>query len=414
MRRPTILFLNRVYPPVRGATGRVLRDLAKSFAKEGWHVTIITTGPVASKERDGAIRIIRVKGPERPRNSFSYLWIWIKMLFVALRLKSRHLLVTMSDPPLIVVAGKIIAKYKKSRHINWCHDLYPDVVPALGYKMPGWLLRFFKKRSRNALLSCDKVIVTGRCMAKHLSKDGLSPKQIATIPNWPDIEILDSPDVVDGDGQFFKTPTVNGARPYSELLKEKQKFRVLYAGNIGLVHPIDTILDAAELLQNRVKDIEFVFVGDGERFDRIARERSKRELDNIRLLPYQPAEKLREVMESGDLHLVSMKDDAAGFVVPSKLYSALAVARPCIFIGPSQTETAKVIKDFKTGKIISQGDAEGLAEAITHYRMSGEEWFAAHGGAARARDVFSPDESIETWMERAWDSIQEDLRKTAH
>ena len=64
MRRPTILFMNRVYPPVRGATGRVLRDLAKSFAREGWHVTIITTGPKASKERDGGIRIIRVKALE--------------------------------------------------------------------------------------------------------------------------------------------------------------------------------------------------------------------------------------------------------------------------------------------------------------------------------------------------------------
>lgn len=404
--------MNRVYPPVRGATGRVLRDLAKSFAREGWHVTIITTGPKAKKERDGPVRIIRVKAPERPRGSLSYMLIWLKMLFVALRLKSRHLVVTMSDPPLVVVAGKIVAKFKKSRHINWCHDLYPDVIPALGIEMPEYMMKFFKKQSRSALESCDKVIVTGRCMAKHLTFEGINPSLITTVPNWPDIEILEAPDSKDGNGQFFTVPTVNGARPYNELLKDKQKFRVLYAGNIGLVHPIEPILKAAEILQNEAPDIEFVFVGDGERFDYVAKQRTKRGLENIRLLPFQPVENLREVMESGDIHLISMCDEAAGFVVPSKLYTALAVARPCIFMGPTQTETAKVINDFQTGKVVPQGDADALAEAIKHYRMSGQEWFAAHGGAARAREVFTPAGSIEALMERAWDSVQEDLRKT--
>ncbi|MCB1680474.1 MAG: glycosyltransferase family 4 protein [Rhodospirillales bacterium] len=390
-----------------------MRDLAKAFAREGWHVTIITTGPKAMKERDGGIRIIRVKAPERPRGMFSYLVIWLKMFFAAMRLKGRHLVVTMSDPPLIVVAGKLVAKFKKSRHINWCHDLYPDVIPALGINMPGFLMNFFKKQSRKAMQSCDKVIVTGRCMAKHLTYEGLNPKQITTIPNWPDIEILEAPPPADGDGQFFTVPTVNGARPYNELLKEKQKFRVLYAGNIGLAHPIDAIIDAAEILEEELNDVEFVFVGDGERFDYIAKQRSDRGLENIRLLPYQPVERLREVMESGDVHLVSMKEEAAGFVVPSKLYTALAVARPCIFMGPAQSETAKVIKDFQTGKVIPQGDARALADAIREYRMSGQEWFAAHGGAARAREVFTPSGSINAWMERAWDSVQEDLRKSA-
>ena len=413
MRRPTILFINRVYPPVRGATGRVLRDLARSFAREGWHVTIITTGPVAKREREGGIRIIRVKGAERPRGIFSYMWIWLKMLYTAMRLKSRHLIVTMSDPPLLVVAGGIIARFKKSHHINWCHDLYPDVIPALGYKMPGFMIKLFKRLSRRAMKSCDRVIVTGRCMARHLTLDGINPKLITMIPNWPDIEILETPESGKGEGTFFKANDVNGAKPYEQLLKEKQKFRVLYAGNIGRAHPVDSILDAAEILQKEAKDIEFLFVGDGKRFDYIAKERDKRGLENIRFLPHQPIECLRDVMESGDLHLITMKEEAAGLVVPSKLYSALAVARPCIFIGPSHSETAKVISDFCTGKIVANGDARALADAIKHYRMSGEEWFAAHGGAVRAREVFTPSGSIDAWMERAWDSVQEDLVKSA-
>src|SRR5690606_32983651 len=133
---------------------------------------------------------------------------------------------------------------------------------------------------------------------------------------------------------------------------------------------------------------EFVFVGDGSRYDDLARERTRRGLDNIRLMPYQPPARLREIMESGDVHLVSVKEEAAGFLVPSKLYSALAVGRPCVFIGPAQSEAAKVISDFKAGIVLPQGDAQALAEAIKTLRMNGQAWFEAQAGAASAGQIF--------------------------
>lgn len=403
--------MNRVYPPVRGATGRVLQDLARAFANEGWHVTVITTGPEKKQERDGGIRVVRVKGPEKPKGVFGYILVWLRMTIALLRMKPRHLIVTMTDPPLLIVAGQIGAYFKKSRHVNWCHDLYPDVMPVIGLPVPGFLMRFFKRLSRRAMAQSDKVIVSGRCMARLLSLDGVSTKKIAMIPNWPDMEL------VDAEGAAPRAPIslpfhpsdIKSARPFEQQIKERQKFRVLYAGNIGRAHPVDTILDAAELLEKEGSDVEFVFVGDGTRFDELARKRTDRGLNNIRFLPYQPLERLRELMESGDLHLISMAQQAAGLVVPSKLYAALAVARPCLLIGPEQSEVAKVIRDFKAGDIIPQGEGLLLAQAIAKYRHSGEDWFAAHNGAAQAAEVFQPDFSIEAWMERAWDAVKEDL-----
>lgn len=412
MRRPNILFMNRVYPPVRGATGRVLRDLAHAFARDGWHVTVVTTGEKAGQELDGNVRIVRVKGSQKPANVFVYFWIWVKMLIVALRLKRRHLIVTLSDPPLVIVAGQIVAHFKKSKHVNWCHDLYPDIMPALGYKLPDFVMRFLKKLSRRSMRSCEKVIVNGRCMAKHLAYDGLDPKMIAMIPNWPDLELVD-PELTEGipEVQAFHSEVIEGMRPHAEQLKDGQRFRVLYSGNLGRAHTISTVLDAAEILNKENSDVEFVFVGDGKQFDFIAEQRAKRSLDNVRLLPYQPASRLREMMESGDVHLITMKDEAAGCLVPSKLYAALAVARPCIFIGPEQTEAAKVIQDFKTGVVVANGEAEDLAEAIRIFRNDGQIWFAAHRGAARAREVFTPHESLDAWMERAFAIIKDDLKR---
>ncbi len=409
MRRPTILFMNRVYPPVRGASGRVLKDLARSFAREGWHVTVIASSPNGGEIREEGVRIINVKGPEKPKGMIRYMWIWLKMMVIALRLKKRHVLVTLSDPPLLVFAGHLICKVKGSKHIHWSHDLYPEVLPALDIRMPGLMMRLFRKIRHTAMRNCEKVIVTGRCMAKYLTKDGVDARKIAMVANWPDLELTD-PEMYETTGKSYVKPDTNLARPFEKLLKAKQRFRVLYAGNIGLAHPIDTILDVAEMLEKRGSDIEFVFVGDGARFDYIAAQRSERGLDNIRVLPYQPNSRLREIMESGDIHLISLHDKAAGFVVPSKLYSALAVARPCIFIGPQQSETAKVIRDFETGCVVSSGDAQGLLDAIVTYRENGETWFAAHRGAVIARDVYTPQESIEAWMEHAWDAVKDELQ----
>ena len=186
---------------------------------------------------------------------------------------------------------------------------------------------------------------------------------------------------------------------------DNPKFRVLYSGNLGRAHPIGTVLDAAEILGREAPDVELVFVGDGAGQDRLMAERARRRLENIRFLPWQPASRLRELMESGDVHLISMTHDAAGMLVPSKLYSALAVARPCIFIGPAQSEAARVINDFKAGRVVSQGDAEGLAHTIMDFRNSGEMWMAAHQGAGQAGRIFVPEESLNAWLKRARDVL---------
>jgi hypothetical protein len=110
-------------------------------------------------------------------------------------------------------------------------------------------------------------------------------------------------------------------------------------------------------------------------------------------------------MESGDVHLISMAEDAAGLLVPSKLYSALAVRRPCIFVGPVQSEAARVINDFKAGAVVPQDEPEILAQTIIGLRSNSEAWFSAHEGASKAGRIFIPDEAIAAWIKRARDTV---------
>ncbi len=413
MRKPSVIFMNRVYAPSRGASGRVLRDLARGFIREGWQVTVITTGKKPGMELDGAVRVLRVKSAGKPKNAIAYAWIWLKMFIVALRQGAPHLLITQSDPPLLAVAGQVVARFKKCRHIHWCHDVYPDLFPALGAKFPKFIMRFMKSRTLSALKAADKVVTIGRCMAKHLTNQGLESSKITMIPNWPDLELTQG----DGGAAVSKSHKglppekvwFEGAKPFDEQIKDGPKFRVLYAGNIGLAHPIETILAAAEVLNTDNPEIEFVFVGDGPRFDEISKRRGHGGLDNIRLLPYQPIERLRQIMESGDVHLISMKDDAAGLLVPCKLYSAFAAQRPCVFVGPSHCEAAHIIEEYKAGYVTAQGDVDALVAQIKNYRFNSDDWFAAQKGAAAAGEVFVPSAAIDAWVDRAWSVIKNEV-----
>lgn len=412
MQKPSVVFFNRVYPSTRGATGRVLRDLARGFARDGWQVTIISSGSAPSIEKDGPIRVIRVKAPVQRKALLAYLNVWVRMWWAGLKLEQRpDLIVTMTDPPLLAVAGDLLARAHKCKHIHWCQDLYPDVLPALGFKLSDGVMNFLRVRSRRAMKRADRVVVIGRCMARHLVRTGLEARRITFIPNWPDQELV-APDPrtrrpLSGKAAFRAANdgvAYEAAKPFAKLFQDKEpKFRVLYSGTLGRAHPVSSILEAAQILGKDRPEIEFVFVGDGPNFERLGQERVRRGLENIRLMPFQPAYRLRELMESGDVHLVSMRDDAHGFIVPSKAYSAVAVARPSILIGPAHSEIGQMLKEFNAGTTVPPGDGRRLAQAILKYRLDGDEWFAAHEGARRASRVYVPHEAIAAWISRARD-----------
>lgn len=171
MRKPSVIFFNRVYPPVRGATGRLLRDLAQAFLKAGWDVTVVSSAPVSRDEYDGKIRVVRVKAPRGVRRKIGfYIKIWLKMFWAGLVLPRHDLIVTMTDPPLFVMAGQWLRRIKKTSHIHWCQDLFPDLFPALGVKFSAKKMAPLKRWSRRAMKRADKVVVIGRCMGNFFAE----------------------------------------------------------------------------------------------------------------------------------------------------------------------------------------------------------------------------------------------------
>lgn len=350
---PSILFINRVYPPAVGATGEMLHDIAESLAARGWEVSVVTTaesGESKSVTRRGVA--IHRAGAALSRRSVvlravSY-FVMIPWLFVrALLLPGTDFVVTMTDPPMLAVLGPMIGFFKRNKVVHWAQDLYPEVAEELGVLPKGNLLvALLLAVSSRALKCSDAVVSIGRCMTSRLVQRGILFSRIFIIPNW-------APAV---------TPIDRKNNPFRREHGLEGDFVVMYSGNMGLAHDFSAILKAAESLQGR--HIVFLMVGEGPRRAEIQREAAARGLSNMRFLPSQPAAKLSESLSAADAHLVTMRPNLCGLVVPSKVYGVLAAGRPCLFIGPPDSEAARLISEQNAGFVIDPAKPSDLAGVL--------------------------------------------------
>jgi glycosyltransferase involved in cell wall biosynthesis len=182
---------------------------------------------------------------------------------------------------------------------------------------------------------------------------------------------------------------------------------VMYSGNFGLGHDVETFLQAA--LELRKDDrIRFAFVGGGKKKEQVERFVHEHQLEDTCILePFQPREQLDELLSAGDLHLASLLEGIEGIMVPSKLFGILAVGRPALFIGSDQSEIARVISENDCGGTIREGDSKELIRSILHYANDPEERKAA---GERARKALINEHSAEIRC-KAWLDLLEEVNR---
>jgi colanic acid biosynthesis glycosyl transferase WcaI len=139
--------------------------------------------------------------------------------------------------------------------------------------------------------------------------------------------------------------------------------KILYTGNMGLGHDLETIILAIARMEGEL-DFKVVFIGEGKAKQALQKQVEQLKLDNVEFRLPVPLYKLSKLMAEGDIHLVSQKNGTQGLIVPSKIYSILAAGRPSLFIGPQDCEPAIIIKQSKSGFIISPGDVGSAVDAI--------------------------------------------------
>jgi len=165
------------------------------------------------------------------------------------------------------------------------------------------------------------------------------------------------------------------------------RFIVLYSGNMGLCHEFETILVAASRLIDVCPRILFAFVGTGARHHEVAS--AAKRLPNVKLFPFQPRARLPQTLSAADAHLITLRSDVRGLVVPSKFYSAIACGRPVLYVGPCDTDMARDITKDRLGEVVANGDVHRLVDVLL--------------GMAQADSNKSDEQRIRTVFERRFD-----------
>ena len=369
-----ILFINQFFWPDSSATSQQLTDVARGLALRGHDVTVLCGeggyADVHSSEERPPVTILRVKALPFSKGKLgrilSYLSFYASAFARGLTARKFDIVVSLTTPPLISLLGSVIKMVRGSRHFIYEQDIYPDVAIDLQYIKRGSLadhvtgaLADFSRRH------ADGIIALGECMKQRLVNRGISPAKIHVAENWASSTAI--------------TPIERPGNP-GELV-------LLYSGNLGLAHDVDTIEGAMKNLRDDAR-FRFLFVGSGGKRKQLAEFCEANAIHSVELRPYVSRDKLSESLGAGDIGLVTQHNLCWGTVVPSKVYGILAAERPILFIGPKVATPALVIDRHQCGWHVEVGDVEGLTRLLRHLAEHPEDVRAAGIRARRALEDF--------------------------
>ena len=252
------------------------------------------------------------------------------------------------EPPFLVAPAALISGWIANCR-TWLHvqDFEIDAAFDLGILGLPQLRRFVNLAEAWIMKFFDNVSTISDPMVQRLLNKGLKARKCVYFPNWIATDLI------------YPLDEPNSMRREFDIPEEHTV--ALYSGNMGEKQGLEIVLDAARQLVHK-KQHRFVLCGDGAARSKIQYLASG--LPNVQFLPLQPPERLNQLLNLADLHLLPHQGRAADLVLPSKLIGMLASGRPVIAVTPSDTEVARIVKDC--GIVVAPNDVPALSQAIEH------------------------------------------------
>ena len=428
------LIITQVFTPDPAAVGQYFDEAAQAIASTGAKVTVLTANRgydnpnarfTAKEDRDGInIRRLPLSSFGKasiPVRIFAQLSFLIQSILRGLFTPKLTDLLVSTSPPMAAITAVVIGFFRPKLKVHyWVMDINPDQAVILGAFSPrhplvlalDWLNRRILKRA-------DSVIALDRFMAARMAAKLQQPKtvneqpvanKLTILPPWPMDDYLEV--------------VPHNKNPFRKAQGWEGKFVVMYSGNHSLVHPLDTILNAAEQLKDDPRFI-FAFIGGGKgkavvdarinEWDsgNVVKYECKDTPSHIQTsphsnsrpsvvsLPYQPLDQIRYSLSAADLHIVSLGDTMSGIVHPCKIYGALSIGRPVLVLGPKQSYLNDIIDGNDIGRSIEHGDVDAAVAALQAAADQTQEERVAIGQRAQqvATEKFSREQLVHQFLE---------------
>lgn len=257
------------------------------------------------------------------------------------------ILVYAPSPILQVIPAIWLARLKGARLATWVQDLWPESLSATGFIRRPAILKVVAAVVRWIYRKNDLLFVPSQAFVEPVVRmAGGTPVVYHPNPG----EMAFSAEVTD----------------HSCALQLEPGFNVVFAGNLGTVQALDTVIAAAELLRDE-RDVRFVLIGSGSRNEWLTHEVRRRGLDNVKLPGRYPPSDMPDILSQSSALLVSLaKDPIMSQTVPSKVQAYLAAGRP--IIAALDGEGARVVIEAGAGVACPAESAQALADAVLQLR----------------------------------------------
>jgi glycosyltransferase involved in cell wall biosynthesis len=344
-------------PPDFGAVGQYMQLRARALAQRGHDVTLVGLSSRADSIEqapigEGSLTEIRIRSSPVPRHSLLRRLLWtlgadLRLVGAAFaHLRTAGGILFTGSPPFLIHLLAPLRFLWPGRLVYRITDFHPECViaarerPSLALSLMLSLTNFWRRR-------IDAFEVLGEDQRRRLCDAGVPAERIALVR----------------DG----SPVTFGAdvRPEPRPAELAGSCVLLYSGNYGVAHDVETVAEGYELHHRHgTGRVRLWLSAAGEGAELLAKRLARAGLPFHRSPP-RPLEQLPGVLLAADAHLVSLKDPFVGFVMPSKVYACLDSGKPLIFVGSDHSDVDLLAR--RQGNAywrVSCGDSRAFAEAL--------------------------------------------------
>ena len=364
------LYLVQYFPPEKSSGSDLVEDLLEGFANEEWNIDLFTPTPTrgvtkaqrmeycqrkrVEKILKGNVIIHRMhlyrEGKSFIGRAIRYILFSIECLWKSVTVPADFIF-TGSGPPSQGVVVALAKKISGKKVVYNLQDIFPDSLVTSGIcDENSVLMKIGYAMEKFTYKNVDLIITVSDDMEENIRRKGVPSEKIKVVRNW-----------IDTDKVFPIEREKNLV--FDKLGITREKFLVVYAGNIGKVQGIDVIVRAAEKLKENV-DIQFIIIGNGSEEEEIKNMILKKELNNIAMFPLLESEWVSQVYSMADVCIISCKPGTGGSGMPSKTWTIMAAGTPIIASFDKGSEMEKIITEANCGICTEAGNENTLVEAI--------------------------------------------------
>jgi glycosyltransferase involved in cell wall biosynthesis len=250
-------------------------------------------------------------------------------------------------PPLTVgIAAALVRFFRRVPVVYDIQDMWPDTLKATGMFSNEKLLKVVARVCDWVYGHVDQIVVLSPGFKRLLIERGVPPQKVDVIYNWC------------AEDMVRATST-----ELPSNFPVTSKFRILFAGNMGKAQSLDTVIDAAQLLQEKASQVAFIFLGAGVEATRLEVCAKSRKLENVFFLPAVPMPEVGAYLAGADALLVHLKRDPLFTItIPSKTQAYMAAGKPILMAVDG--DAANLVRDAGCGVVSESENPQALADAV--------------------------------------------------